>query len=90
MTDKTIFLNLPPKLLQKVEEIAGNGSNLHDFLVSAIEHEVQRCQTAPEKIDFWQELERLKFEMKQEGIEINLQEVWGDVRDKEKGRDIVL
>ncbi len=38
MTDKTISLKLTSELLQKAEEIAGNGANLHDFLVTAIEN----------------------------------------------------
>ncbi|MEO1673263.1 MAG: hypothetical protein AAFR77_21210 [Cyanobacteria bacterium J06631_2] len=90
MTDKTIFLKLDSKLLQKAEGIAGNGSNLHDFFVNAIENEVQRRQTSFKQVDFWQELEQLKIQMQQEGIEVNPQEVWGDIRDKEAGRDIVL
>ncbi|MEM6611293.1 MAG: hypothetical protein AAF652_03380 [Cyanobacteria bacterium P01_C01_bin.72] len=90
MTDKTISLKLPAELLQKAEKIASNGSNLHDFLVSVIEHEVQRYQASLDKKDFWAQLERLRVEMKQEEIEINPQEVWEQIRDKETERDIVL
>jgi uncharacterized protein (DUF1778 family) len=42
MTDKTISLKLTSELLQKAEKIAGNAESLNDFLVSAIENEVQR------------------------------------------------
>lgn len=93
MTDKTISLKLTTELLQKAEEIAGNADNLHNFLVSAIENEVQRRQTSfkkIDKIDFWQGLEQLKIKMQEEEIEINPPEIWGDVRDKEVGREIIL
>ncbi len=90
MTDTTISLKLTPELLEKAQEIAGNAENLHDFLVSAIENEVQRRQISVKKIDFWQGLEKLKIKMQEEGIEINPQEIWGDVRDKEIGREIIL
>lgn len=90
MTDKTISLKLTSELLHKAEEIAGNEANLHDFLVNAIENEVKRRQTLLEQTDFWQGLEQLKIEMKQEGIDINPQEIWRDVRNKEIGRDIIL
>ena len=90
MTEKTISLKLTSKLLQKAEEIAGNAENLNDFLVTAIENEVQRRQVSLKKIDFWQGLEQLKIKMQEEGIEINPPEIWGDVRDKEIGREIIL
>ena len=61
MIDKIISFKLTTELLQKAEAIAGNAENLNDFLVSAIENEVQRRQTSIKKIDFWQGLEQLKI-----------------------------
>ena len=40
--------------------------------------------------DFWQKLKKLKQQMQEEDIEINTQEIWVDVRDKEVGREITL
>ena len=49
------------------------------------------CNLSPEQfVIVWQGLEQLKVKMRQEEIEINPSEIWGDVRDKEVGRDIVL
>ena len=49
------------------------------------------CTLSPEQfVIVWQGLEQLKVKMRQEEIEINPSEIWGDVRDKEVGRDIVL
>ncbi|GAB4539491.1 MAG: hypothetical protein Tsb0014_29980 [Pleurocapsa sp.] len=66
MTDKTISLKLTSELIKKAEEIAGNEENLNDFLVSAIENEVQRRQVSLKKTDFWQRLEQLKIKMNEE------------------------
>lgn len=90
MSDRTISLKLTPELLQKAEAIAGNPEHLHDFLVSAIENEVQRRQPSTTKINFWQRVEQLKIQMQQEGIEINPQEIWGALREREIGREIIL
>lgn len=90
MTDKTISLKLTSELLQQAEEIAGDAEKLHDFLVSAIENEIERRQTSVRKIDFWQGLEQLKNKMQEEEIEIDSTKIWGDIRDKEPGREIIL
>lgn len=90
MSDRTISLKLSSKLLQQAEEIAGKDELLHDFLISAIENEVQRRQVFTNKTDFWQKVEKLRELMKQEGIEIDPQEIWGDIRDKGIGREIIL
>ena len=47
-------------------------------------------QTFWKSQDFWQKLEKLKQQMQEEDIEINTQEIWGDARDKEVGREITL
>ena len=88
MSDRTINLKLSSELLQQAEDVAGSDERLHDFLVSAIENEVQRQQTPIRKVDFWQKLEKLKNQMQQEDIKIKPEEIWGDVRDKDAGREI--
>jgi len=50
----------------------------------------QDRQTFMKSQDFWQRLEELKRQMQEEEIEVNPQEIWGDVRDKEIGREITL
>jgi len=90
MTPQPITLQLPPDLLAQAQAIAGSPEDLNDFLIRAIEHEVERSQPSPPKSQFWQNLESLRTEMQAEGIEINPDEIWGDVRDRSPGRDINL
>lgn len=90
MTPQPITLQLPPDLLAQAQAIAGSPEDLNDFLIRAIEHEVERSQLSPPKSQFWQNLESLRTEMQAEGIEINPDEIWGDVRDRSPGRDINL
>ncbi|MDJ0743456.1 MAG: hypothetical protein QNJ32_08845 [Xenococcaceae cyanobacterium MO_167.B27] len=87
---QTISLRLSSELLPQAEEIAGSAENLHDFLVSAIAREIQRRKSPAKKTSFWEEVAKLRTEIQQEGIEIDTEEIWGDVRDKELGRDVIL
>lgn len=86
---QVISLKLSSELLQQAEKIVGNTDNLQDFFADAIAKEIERCNPYT-KTNFWQGVERLREEMQQEEIEINAEEIWGDVRDTEIGRDIVL
>jgi hypothetical protein len=91
MTDtQTIALKLPQELLQQAQEIAGSAENLHDFLIGAIESEIKRHKSPAKKTKFWEDVEKLRTKMQQEGIEINTEEIWGDVRDKDLGREVIL
>ncbi|NJL51081.1 MAG: hypothetical protein HC930_00670 [Hydrococcus sp. SU_1_0] len=91
MTDPQIIsLKLPQELLQQAQEIAGNAENLHDFLIGAIESEIKRHQSPAKKTKFWEDVEQLRTKMQQEGIEINIEEIWGDVRDRDLGREVIL
>ncbi len=65
-----ITLQLDPELLAQVQAIAGSPENLHDFLLRATEHEVQRSQPFTQKHRFWENVEQLHTEMAAEGIEI--------------------
>ncbi len=86
---QVISLRLSSELLQQAKKIVGSTDDLQDFFVNAISKEIQRCKS-PTKPKFWQEVNKLRVEMQQEGIEIDTEEVWGDVRDREIGRDVVL
>jgi hypothetical protein len=91
MTDpQTIALKLPQELLQQAQEIAGSAENLHDFLIGAIESEIKRHKSPAKKNKFWGDVEKLQTKMQLEGIEINTEEIWGDVRDKDLGREVSL
>jgi HPt (histidine-containing phosphotransfer) domain-containing protein len=91
MTDtQAITLKLSQELLQQAQEIAGSAENLHAFLIGAIESEMQRHKSPVKKTKFWENVEILRTKMQQEGIEINTEEIWGDVRDQDLGREIIL
>lgn len=89
MTTQPITLQLPPELLAQAQAIAGSPENLQNFLIQAIEHEIERSQPAS-KSGFWESVKRFRAEMEAEGIEIDPDEIWGDVRDRSPGRDINL
>jgi hypothetical protein len=55
-----ITVQLPDELLEQVQSLAGNG-NLQGFLISAIEHEVERQQPS-KKQAFWANLQQLPIE----------------------------
>jgi hypothetical protein len=90
MTTEPITLQLSPELLAMAQELAGSPENLHNFLIRAIEHEVQRTQPFTQKSRFWESVERLQTEMAAEGIEIDPDEIWGNVRSRSPGREIKL
>ncbi len=89
MNTQPITLQLSSELLAQAQEIAGN-LGLHNFLIRAIEHEIQRCRPSAPKTKFWESVERLRAQMQAEGIEIDPDEIWGDVRDQSPGREVIL
>ena len=89
MNTQPITLQLSAELLAQAQEIAGN-LGLHNFLIRAIEHEIQRCQPFAPKTKFWESVERLRTQMQVEGIEIDPEEIWGDVRDRSLGGEVIL
>ena len=89
MSTQPITLQLSPELLAQAQEIAGN-LGLHNFLIRAIENEIQRCQPSVPKKEFWEGVERLRVQMQAEGIEIDTDRIWGNVRDRSPGRDVIL
>jgi predicted transcriptional regulator len=84
-----ITVQLPDELLEQVQSLAGN-ENLQGFLISAIEHEVERQQPSATASAFWDNLQQLRAEMQAEGIEIDPEEIWGNLRDRSVGREISL
>ncbi len=90
MTTQPITLQLPPELLAQVQAIAGSPENLQDFVIRAIEHEIDRCQEQKPKKDFATALRKFREQMIADGIEIDPDEIWGDVRDRSPGREVQL
>lgn len=86
----TITLQLPPELLAQAQAIAQNPDDLQKFLIRAIEQEIQRHQNPADKQNFWATVEKIRAEMQSEGIEINPDEIWGDVRDRSTGREVSI
>jgi predicted transcriptional regulator len=56
-----ITVQLPDDLLERVQSLAGN-ENLQGFLISAIEHEVERQQASSKK-QVWANLQQLPERM---------------------------
>jgi predicted transcriptional regulator len=75
-----ITVQLPDDLLERVQFLAGN-ENLQGFLISEIEHEVERQQPSATVLAFWDNLQQLRDQMQTEGIEIDPDEIWGNLRD---------
>ncbi len=84
-----ITVQLPDDLLKQVQSLAGH-ENFQGFLIRAIEHEVERQQPSSKNQAFWANLQQLRERMQAEGIEIDPDEIWGDVRDRSVGREISL
>ncbi len=82
MNTQPITLQLPDELIEQAAKIAGNPEDMHDFFVGAIEHEIERCKQSQPKPDFITALSKFREELVREGIEINPDEIWGDVRQQ--------
>lgn len=85
-----IVLQLSETLLARARSLAGGTEHLQDFLIQAIEREVALHQQPNAKHAFWENLRQLRTEMNEANIEIDPDEIWGDVRDKSVGREIHL
>jgi len=90
MNTQPITLQLSPELLAQAQKIIGNTEDLHSFLVRAIEQKIQRRQPPAQPITFWENVEQLRAQMLALGIEIDPDEVWGDVRERSPGREVIL
>jgi predicted transcriptional regulator len=88
---QSITLTLPSNLLTQLQQLGTDSpETLHQFVVQAIEHELQRRQPISHKQAFWDNVETIRTQMQAEGIEIDPDEIWGDVRDRSPGREVVL
>ncbi|MBE9032546.1 hypothetical protein IQ266_22665 [filamentous cyanobacterium LEGE 11480] len=85
-----ITLQLPDDLLQQVQALAGTDENLQAFLIGAIEHEVIRNQKASSQPSFWDGIQEIRDQMATDNIEIDPDEIWGNLRDRAVGREVNL
>ena len=91
MTLRSITLMLPNELITQLQQLVTDTPDaLHQFVIQAIEHELQRRQRVSRQQAFWAKVETIRAQMTTEGIEVNQDEIWGDVRDRSVGREVVL
>ncbi|MBE9116291.1 hypothetical protein IQ249_10320 [Lusitaniella coriacea LEGE 07157] len=91
MTLRSITLMLPGELLNQLQSlVADRPDALNQLIVRAIERELQHRQRMSQPQVFWTKVDSIRAQMETEGIEVNPDEIWGDVRDRAIGREIVL
>ena len=91
MNEQSMTVLLPTKLLTQLQQLGSNTPEaLHQFVIQAIEHELQRHQPISRSQGFWHNVEGIRAQMNIEGISIEPDEIWGDVRDRSPGREVVL
>ncbi|MFB2976542.1 hypothetical protein [Microseira sp. BLCC-F43] len=91
MTLRSITLMLPNELITQLQQLVTDSPDaLHQFVIQAIEHELQRRQRVSRQQAFWAKVETIRAQMTTEGIEVNPDEIWGNVRDRSPGREVVL
>lgn len=91
MTEQSMTVLLPTELLTQLQQLVPNTPEaLHQFVIQAIAHELQRHQPTSRKQAFWQNVETIRAQMSIEGITIDPDEIWGDLRDRSPGREVVL
>lgn len=91
MTLRSITLMLPNELITQLQQLVTDSPDaLHQFVIQAIEHELQRRQRVSRQQAFWAKVETIRAQMMTEGIEVNPDQIWGDVRDRSPGREVVL
>jgi cellobiose PTS system EIIB component len=79
------------KIFQEVEQgesvqITRQGQQVA-VILSVVEYE-RLLSEKPN--NFWESLQQFRREMIEEGIEINPDEIWKDVRDRSPGREVTL
>lgn len=91
MALQSLTLTLPDDLWAKLQPLlTDRPDGLHRFVIEAIDHELQRCQLPSRKQAFWAMVMALRAEMASENIVIDPEQIWGDVRDRDPGREVVL
>jgi hypothetical protein len=99
MALQSITLNLPDDLWGRLQRLLSDSLELgqadrpevlQGFVLQAIERELQRRQPVSRKEAFWVEVRSLRAEMAAEGVGVDPDEIWGDVRDRSPGREVAL
>lgn len=62
----------------------------HFILKSEIKYRDNISDSISKKNHFWQGVKKLRNQMQEEGVEIDTQEIWGDVRSSETGKEIIF
>lgn len=81
MTMEDITLSLSSDLIQKAKEITGDAVDLQMFIADAIAKEIERRQTPGLHQNFWETVSEIREQLKNEGVEIDPDDIWGDVRN---------
>jgi predicted transcriptional regulator len=84
-----ITLQLSEAILEQVQSLAGTAENLQRFVIDAIEREVERQQPSSPKQAFWDHVQQIRTQMAADGMEVNSEEIWGDLRDPSIGREFI-
>lgn len=88
MTPRILNLKVPGELWARLQRLLGNlllsdrPDALQRFVIRAIVNELQRQQPVSRKQAFLAEVASLRAEMEAEGTWVDMDEVWGDVRDR--------
>ncbi len=91
MSDRTLTLQLPEELLAQLQQwFTDQPDDLHRFVIQAIEHEIQNRQQSRPPHPFWATVNTIRSQMNAEGIDLNPDEIWGDIRDRAPGREVTL
>ena len=91
MHEQSMTVLLPAELLTQLQQLGSNTPEaLHRFVIQAIEHELQLHQPISRSQGCWHNVESIRAQMNIEDITIDPDEIWGDVRDRTPGREVIL
>ena len=92
MTPRILNLKVPGELWARLQRVLGDRPDaLQRFVIRAIANELKRQkQPVSRKQVFWAEVASLRAEMEAEGSWVDVDEVWGDVRERAIGREVIL
>ena len=90
MAMENITLRLSSDLIQKVNELTNDAVDLQTFITDAIAHEIERRQKPKVHQNFWDTVSEIRAEMESEGIDMDPDAIWADVRDTSPGREVIL
>ncbi len=90
MSTQPITLQLPNELLALAIALAGSPENLPNFLIQAIEHEIERHPQPTGQKGFSEALEEFRTDYDLKNADINPDEVFADVRERSPGREVTF